>query len=395
MTSNDNVPTNCSEVENSNSSSTLPLIHAAISDASTVLMESAYGSDSDAETCTTDIDKPNLEAEKGATPSLRTVTGQEGTSSSPMELHSASGFTSPVNKESSPDIVALPAIEINKECNPANQDDGGIGMNHPSDAKLGLPTGVEGPLAGGNLNPFEGFVDTEPQTSDAFGSDTNPFNSPMTRYAFSSGIVPSSRESSPESFSDMAESCNSPDSIDPLHISNIPPYTPTSCLPELENSSLNAVSRRPFEVISLEDSFVFPSLQTTMASLQKSATPSKTQSMNLPSPPENKEGFKHRDRDLDTSGMLSAPATVADIPHLLIDSSSPPKNQAELPPPPKDFSACASGSSSWEGFDILDAAQMELASIIKETRCIRFDSFVVADNMCLGANEKLISLESS
>ena len=199
MTSNDNVPTNCSEVENSNSSSTLPLIHAAISDASTVLMESAYGSDSDAETGTTDIDKPNLEAEKGATPSLRTVTGQEGTSS-PMELHSASGFTSPVNKESSPDIVALPAIEINKECNPANQDDGGIGMNHPSDAKLDLPTGVEGPLAGGNLNPFEGFVDTEPQTSDAFGSDTNPFNSPMMRYAFSSGIVPSSRESSPESF---------------------------------------------------------------------------------------------------------------------------------------------------------------------------------------------------
>ena len=373
-----------------------------------------------------------------ATPTLEALPGQERTLSwsqipdaSPASALFNSGQNSRFDEISSHGIVAKtpPAIEMIERCNPveefalinahasgaeiANKDDDGTAdVGQPVDADLPVSE-VEplNPFEEEPLNPFDEepfnqfeeeplnpFVDgAEPpikddvladeeedhlQTKGVCGSPLNPFDSPMTYCAITTGIALPSAESSPETIADM------PEITDPLDISIIPRPngTPTTNLPKLGSSSSNSLTplrRRVSEAISLEDTFVFPSLQDTMASLKKSATPSKAQSMNLSLPPHNMESTKKPDNS-DTSGMCSAPATVADIPLLLTESGSPSESQAKLPRPLKDSSVCASNSSSWEGFDIIDAAQMELASIIKETRCHKtfFTSSVYTFNAC-------------
>merc|ERR1719494_203351 len=102
-----------------------------------------------------------------------------------------------------------------------------------------------------------------------------------------------------------------------------------------------------------------------MASLQRSATPSKTQSMNLPSTPLSKIESM---RSPDTTRMSSAPGTVADIPQLLKDQAKPESSSTSQPEAPSSAEVALNRSSSWQGFDVLDAAQMELASIIERTR---------------------------
>ena len=68
--------------------------------------------------------------------------------------------------------------------------------------------------------------------------------------------------------------------------------------------------------------------------------------------------------------MSSAPGTVADIPQLLKDQAKPESSSTSQPEAPSSAEVLLdrSASSSWQGFDVLDAAQMELASIIEKTR---------------------------
>ena len=74
------------------------------------------------------------------------------------------------------------------------------------------------------------------------------------------------------------------------------------------------------------------------------------------------ENTKKPDINSDTLGICSAPATVANNPFLRTEwGSSPTERQAEL------HSLLKASNSSWEIFDIIDAAQMDLASNIKET----------------------------
>ena len=420
-------------VENSILPAALPPICAASSDASTVLMEN----DNDTAWSGTGSDvvgtNPGPESERTkamgcATPAVATEPGQEYTSSFhpfPVESPAPDLFNSPGEGGSSEfGAMALAAIESTKPCDPAeefapcaeraNEDVEGTTKNDQHvDAGVDLPVNqVEtlnpfeeeplNPFDEEPLNPFESVGDGAElsirddvpeeddvrehlQTKGACGSPLNPFDSPMTFCAITTGIALPSAESSPEAIADTPDSCNMYESVDPLNISNIPHPndTPKNQLPKLESSSSNSLTplrRRASEAIPLEDSLVFPSLQDTMASLQRSATPSKAHSMNLPSPPRHMEYTKKTDNNADTSGMCSAPATVANIPLLLLtESECPPEIQAELPPPLK-----ASSSSSWEGFDIIDAAQMELASIIKETRCkkTKSTSYENADHAC-------------
>ena len=411
----------------------LPPVCAATSDASTVLMES----DSDAAWSRTESDVdadgtntgPGTEVRNalgGGTPSVGNAPDQQCTSSSPPSPEESPALApfksaqySPVDEISSPGSVATapPAIEMITHCDSAeefalvkacapgaktaNEEDvGSAEIDQPADAGVDLPECEVrslnpfeeepfNPFEEDSLNPF-GSVDdgTEPfvrddvptdeemehlTTKGACGSPLNPFDSPMTYCAITTGIALPSAESSPETVSDMPDMSGS---MDPLNICN---DMARKNLPGRSSSnSLAPLRHRVSEAVSLEDSLVFPSLQDTMASLERSATPSKTHSMNLPSP-HNMECTKKPDNN---SGMCSAPATVADIPLLLTESSfspAPDSQESELPP-----LRASNSSKSWEGFDIIDAAQMELASIIKETRCHKklFTSFVNTDNAC-------------
>jgi len=413
----------------STADTSLPPVCAATSDASTLLMESdsdavwsCSASEVDVGTADGTNTGPGTEVRNalgGETPTVGTAPDQQYTSSSPpfpVESPALAPFISapysPVDEISSPGIVATapPAIEMIKPCDSAgefalakayvpsaetaNEEDDEIPeTDQPANAGVDLPECEVralnpfeeepfNPFEEEPLNPFEeeslnpfGSVDdgAEPfvrddvptdeenehlQTKGACGSPLNPFDSPLTYCAITTGIALPSAESSPETISDRPGMSGS---IDPLDICN---DMATKYLPGRSSSnSLAPLRRRVSEAVSLEDSLVFPSLQDTMASLERSATPSKTHSMNLLSPPHNMECTKKPDNN---SGMCSAPATVADIPLLLTESSfipAPDSQEADLPP-----LRASNSSMSWEGFDIIDAAQMELASIIKETR---------------------------
>jgi len=406
----------CTVEKNTTTADTrLPPVCTATSDASTVLIES----DSDTVWSRTEsdggagiADGTNTGPGTEVGNPLQCGTPTVGTSSDPVETpastSSKSAQFSPVDEIGSPGILATPpsANETIKSCvsaeefalpiahvrsneTPKEEDDCTAKVDQTADAGIDFPEREVRPLnpfEEESLNPFEeepgnpfeeepgnpfeeeslnpfGSVDgSEPfvredvpmdeekehlQTKVACGSPLNPFDSPMTYCAITTGVALPSAESSPETISDVPDMYGS---IDPLDICNdraIIAQTP--------------LRRRASEAVSLEDSLVFPSLQDTMASLERSATPSKTHSMNLPSPP-----HKMEDTTDNNSGMCSAPATVADIPLLLTESSlSPaPGSQEEEPSPLR----ASNSSKSWEGFDIIDAAQMELASIIKETR---------------------------
>ena len=367
----------------------LPPVCAATSDASTVLMES----DSDAAWSRTESDVdadgtntgPGTEVRNalgGGTPSVGNAPDQQCTSSSPPSPEESPALApfksaqySPVDEISSPGSVATapPAIEMITHCDSAeefalvkacapgaktaNEEDvGSAEIDQPADAGVDLPE-----CEVRSLNPFEEepFNPFEEDSLNPFGS-VDDGTEPFVR-----DDVPTDEEmehlttkGSPETVSDMPDMSGS---MDPLNICN---DMARKNLPGRSSSnSLAPLRHRVSEAVSLEDSLVFPSLQDTMASLERSATPSKTHSMNLPSP-HNMECTKKPDNN---SGMCSAPATVADIPLLLTESSfspAPDSQESELPP-----LRASNSSKSWEGFDIIDAAQMELASIIKETRC--------------------------
>ena len=302
----------------------LPPVCAATSDASTVLMES----DSDAAWSRTESDVdadgtntgPGTEVRNalgGGTPSVGNAPDQQCTSSSPPSPEESPALApfksaqySPVDEISSPGSVATapPAIEMITHCDSAEE------FALVKACAPGAKTANEEDVGSAEIDqPADAGVDLP----ECEVRSLNPFEE--------------------EPFNPFEE-----DSLNP---------------------SLAPLRHRVSEAVSLEDSLVFPSLQDTMASLERSATPSKTHSMNLPSP-HNMECTKKPDNN---SGMCSAPATVADIPLLLTESSfspAPDSQESELPP-----LRASNSSKSWEGFDIIDAAQMELASIIKETRC--------------------------
>jgi len=363
-----------------------PVICAAISDASTVLIDETEADEDDGDTnpfnitpTSCDAEKTSKEAESLPHPILKNPDSstcqppEKSIAESPLNLSEHSPreaiepikdymveVSNPVEHSLFSKSSTLSAVQ-SEEYATASESAGDLPDTDESKPEASLASCE-------NDEGHKTFVQDELQAvkeSSQVGS-----NSKLMLFEDS---LASHRDFNPDLYLPSAES--SPDGIvsgldisrDPLEISS------AQILEEGErnfgspSSEGSPCLRQMSESIYLEDSFVFPSLQDTMASLQRSATPSKTQSMNLPSTPRSK--FESM-RSPDTTRMSSAPGTVADIPQLLKDQAKPESSSTSQPEAPSSAEVLLdrSASSSWQGFDVLDAAQMELASIIEKTR---------------------------
>jgi len=366
-----------------------PVICAAISDASTVLIDETEADEDDGDTnpfnitpTSYDAEKTSKEAESLIHPILKNADPstcqppEKSIAESPLNLgeHSPREAIEPIKdymvEVSNPvehslfsKSSTLSAVQ-SEEYATASESAGDLPDTDESKPETGLASCENDEGGEGHKT----FVQDELQAvekSSQVGS-----NSKLVLFEDS---LASHRDFNPDLYLPSAES--SPDGIaSGLDISRDPLEISSAQILEKDERNFGSPSsegspclRQMSESIYLEDSFVFPSLQDTMASLQRSATPSKTQSMNLPSTPRSK--FESM-RSPDTTRMSSAPGTVADIPQLLKDQAKPESSSTSQPEAPSsaEVSLNRSASSSWQGFDVLDAAQMELASIIEKTR---------------------------
>jgi len=364
-----------------------PVICAAISDASTVLIDETEADQDDGDTnpfnitpTSYDAEKTSKEAESLIHPILKNADPstcqppEKSIAESPLNLDEHSPretiepikdymveVSNPVEHSLFSKSSTLSAVQ-SEEYATASESAGDLPDTDESKLESGLASCKNDEGGEGHKT----FVQDELQAVE----ESSQVGSNSKLMLFEDSLA-SHRDFNPDLYLPSAES--SPDGIaSGLDISRDPLEISRAQLLEKDEHNFGSPSsegspclRQMSESIYLEDSFVFPSLQDTMASLQRSATPSKTQSMNLPSTPRSK--FESM-RSPDTTRMSSAPGTVADIPQLLKDQAKPESTSQPKAPSSAEVSLDRSAFSSWQGFDVLDAAQMELASIIEKTR---------------------------